>query len=104
MRITPWEIHVNDFRHYDSIYSFQLHHDKPEHLKWRAGQPNSVFATPDHNLHRRRRAALNPYFSKSRVASFAPYIQERLNSMCQRVQREFAGKEKVLNLGDMWGW
>ena len=38
----------------------------------------------DHDLHRVRRSALNPFFSKRSVNELAPFIQNMVNALCAR--------------------
>lgn len=49
-----------------------------------SGTPGSSFATVNHNHHRTRRAALNPFFSKRAVTSLEPIILAKVNRLCQR--------------------
>jgi hypothetical protein len=68
IRINPEEVHIQDARFYDQIYTGATH----KRNKWsfftnQSGLTSSAFATDDHDLHRLRRAALNPYFSKQKV-------------------------------------
>ena len=46
----------------------------------------SVLATKDHDLHRRRRAALNPFFSKQSVRRVEPIIQRTLSKLLGRME------------------
>lgn len=46
--------------------------------------PESTVATVSHELHRTRRAALNPYFSKASVRRLEPVIQETLQTLLSR--------------------
>lgn len=71
-------------------------------MKYRATAPTGIFSTPEHDLHRMRRAALAPYFSKRRVRAYVPYLRDILDKLCYRLKHEYAGKDKILNLGDMW--
>lgn len=43
------------------------------------GAPGSTWATVDHNLHRIRRGALNPFFSKRSVLRLEHIIQEKID-------------------------
>lgn len=46
--------------------------------------PESTVATVSHDLHRTRRAALSPYFSKANVRRLEPVIQETLQNLLDR--------------------
>lgn len=56
-----------------------------------------MFATIDHDLHKYRRAALNPFFSLQNVRKLQPVIQERVSTMLERI-RDFKESEAVLNI------
>lgn len=49
------------------------------------GSTGSVFATADHNLHRQRRAVLNPFFSKKSIADKEVQIREKVEHLCRRL-------------------
>ena len=104
VRITPDELHVSDPDFIDEIYSGPSKKiDKPD-LLGRASQrksvtvpclgqeiltcmlsvPESTAATVSHDLHRTRRAALNPYFSKGSIRRLDPVIQRTLKNLLRR--------------------
>jgi cytochrome P450 len=64
---------------------------------------SAAFATIDHELHRLRRATLNPYFSKSQIRKFAPWIQDRADTLCRRFQQEYKDTDKVLVINEAYG-
>ena len=47
--------------------------------------PGSILATKDHELHRKRRAVLNPYFSKQSVRRLEPTINQTLSNLLNRM-------------------
>lgn len=55
------------------------------------------FTTVSHELHRIRRAALNPYFSKRSIAEYAPVIQSVVDKFCARLE-EATGTGVLVNL------
>lgn len=55
-----------------------------------------MFATVDHDRHKIRRSALNPFFSMSNVRKLQPEIQERVDVMMRRIG-EFRDSGEVLN-------
>ena len=59
--------------------------------------PNAALGTEDHDLHRMRRMALNPYFSKQAVQRLEPMIQNKIDLLCKRLH-EWALQERVLNV------
>lgn len=60
-----------------------------------------VFATVEHDLHRKRRAALLPYFSMASVRRLQPVIEERIGVLLRRL-KEFRGTNEVLNASCMF--
>lgn len=48
------------------------------------GAPTSSFATVPHDLHRLRRGALNPFFSKRAITKVEPLIVDRIERLCGR--------------------
>jgi cytochrome P450 len=87
VRINPEEVHVQDADFYDEIYAgASRKRDKWTFFTNSNGMPNAAFSTPDHDLHRKRRAALNPYFSKAKVRSLQPRIEEVLDKLMGRFE------------------
>ncbi|KAH8732199.1 putative P450 monooxygenase [Phaeosphaeriaceae sp. PMI808] len=79
VRINPHELHVNDPDFYDELYTGQLR--KRNKYQWSVNMfpsPDAMFATVDHDLHRRRRAAVAPYFSQQAIRRFDPVIRDKL--------------------------
>jgi len=99
VRINPYELHINDPEYYDTIYCGPS--KRREKWAWSAkmfGNSTGMFSTVPHELHRIRRAALNPYFSKRSVMQLEPVISSRIESLCNRF-REFRKSHQPVNLG-----
>jgi cytochrome P450 len=47
--------------------------------------PGSILATKDHDLHRKRRAVLNPFFSQQNVRRLEPVINDTLVTLLNRM-------------------
>jgi cytochrome P450 len=76
VRINPYELHVNDPEFYDTVYAGGG--KKRNKYYWFVrlfGMADGALATVDHDLHRVRRAAINPFFSKSNVRKLEGIIQ-----------------------------
>jgi hypothetical protein len=89
IRISPWEIHVSDPDFYEVIYASSASGHRRDKYDWFTksfGLDNSVFGTPEHNLHRLRRSALAPYFSKASVRRLQPLLQDRVNKLLERLE------------------
>lgn len=98
IRISPWEIHISDPEFYDTIYASSASGHRRDKYDWFTrsfGLDNSVFGTPGHDLHKMRRAALNPFFSMASVRRLQPVIQERVDLLLERL-KGFRGTDEVL--------
>lgn len=98
MRINPDEVHIKDPEFYDEIYSGPTK-KRDKYDKWimMAGAPRSAFSTTEHDLHRQRRAALNPFFAKRSVIRLEPRISEKVRTLCGRLA-ECMKDERVVDL------
>lgn len=97
VRINPEEVHIIDGDFYDEIYTgFSRKRDKWTFFTNQSGLPDSAFGTPGHDLHRVRRATLNPYFSMSKVRSLQPRIEEVLDKLMVRFN-EFQESEEPMS-------
>ena len=103
IRINPTELHIQDSEFYETLYSATRPADKLQRLEHRFNNPTSSFATVKHHTHRKRRAALNPFFSKRKIASHSHAIQQRMNRLCERLKEQYLDTDQVLKLDDMWG-
>ena len=61
--------------------------DKYDYFINRQNIPRSIFATPDHNLHKSRKTPLLPFFSKKRISEFQPVLQEKLKILCTKIDQ-----------------
>lgn len=96
IRINPEEVHIQDAEFYDTVYAGASHkRNKWSFFTRASGIEQSAFATEDHNLHRMRRAALNPYFSKAKVRSLQPRIEAVLNNLLGRF-KQFANTGEAM--------
>lgn len=105
VRISPGEVHIDDPDFYSNIYTYKRGLDKPASLQWRFGAPSALFSTPRHDVHKMRRAAQDPFFSKRRIAQLAPQIQSKADKMCSRLARDFVGGDsgkKPVSLDNMF--
>ncbi len=89
VRINPYELHVADSEFWDTLYG-PGRVDKYDYFINRQNIPRSIFATPDHNLHKLRKAPLLPLFSKKRISDFQPVIREKLDILCGKIDQYIA--------------
>lgn len=98
MRISPYELHVNDPEFYHDIYASSGRiRDKSA---WQIKSGDSAQAmgfTVSHELHRQRRQAVDPFFSTQSVAKLEHVIQRNVDKLCDRMQ-EYKRAQKPINL------
>ncbi|KAL9622283.1 MAG: hypothetical protein Q9160_003294 [Pyrenula sp. 1 TL-2023] len=100
VRVTPDEIHINDVGFLDTVYApSTLRRDKYEYQLRTLRVPGGVGTTASYDVHKKRREALTPYFSKKNVISLEPVIAEKVAQLCQLV-RHLIAKETPVNLSD----
>ncbi|KAF2458298.1 cytochrome P450 [Lineolata rhizophorae] len=84
IRISPWEIHINDPSAWEPLYSAK--NDKYDFGIRAIGLPDSTVGTVAHGLHRRRRAALSPFFSRRGVERFGHVIYSAFDAFAARLE------------------
>ena len=109
IRISPEELHVRDPDWYDELMTGPARpRDKNLAFAGQSGR-NSIFGTVKHDLHRVRRAAMNPFFSKKNVSTLEPLIQSKVDLLCAALgeyapdgsDEKRAGKEIELGVAYM---
>ena len=85
--MNPNELHISDPAFYDEIYaSYARPRDTLETAKKGIAPPMSAGGTFDHRLHRLRRGAMDPIFSKANITANAePIIQAKVDKLCARI-------------------
>ncbi|KAI1850298.1 hypothetical protein JX266_004156 [Neoarthrinium moseri] len=103
VRISPYELHVSDPDFFEKLYDRDGRWNKYGWAYDAHGSPGSTLATIDHDVHRYRRAAMNPFFSKSNVALRQEIISRLSSKLCHRID-QFATERKLqVRLGDALG-
>ncbi|KAI0543835.1 cytochrome protein [Xylaria curta] len=103
IRITPYEVHIQDASFFDTLYATNRASMKRKEHVHRFNNPTSAFVTPDHALHRLRRGALNPFFSKRAISERAQNIQKQMDIVSKRLKTEFQNTGRILVVNEMWG-
>ncbi|KAK2604086.1 hypothetical protein N8I77_007044 [Diaporthe amygdali] len=85
VRISPYELHINDSAYYEKLYRQDGQWNKYAWSYDAFGAPMCSVCTVDHEMHKRRRAPLNPFFSKANVAAQQDMIQRFANKLCDRI-------------------
>lgn len=65
------------------------------------GTPNSILATIDHDVHRRRRHAYSNFFSKQSIRKYSSVIQACVDKLCTRLEEHRSSGKKV-NVMHAW--
>lgn len=104
VRITPLHLHISDPFFFDEIYPSDSRR-KRERCAWFCGQSTDtlgsggISSTFGHDLHRRRRAAVAPLFSKKNVNELQPLVKKKVEKLLGRfAQAQEDGS--VINLVD----
>lgn len=98
VRISPHELHIHDPDFYEKLYRQDGRWDKYTFSTTPLGAPGSAFTTVNHERHRMRRAATNPFFSRQKILSLEPVIQGQIEKLSKRIE-EFAASGEVLVIG-----
>lgn len=99
IRCSPDELHVKDSEWFDVLFAGPGHVREKWHRANRAnGSPGSVASTESYDLHRMRRAALNPFFSTKAVMELEQETRRKFDSLCDRL-RDYAKDGRIVNLG-----
>jgi cytochrome P450 len=104
IRIGPDEVHISDPDFYGEVYaSHPRKRDKSTLWFWMVGSgeflDNAAFATISHDVHRMRRSALNPFFSKQKVQELEPVVKQSVLKLRQRLLQG-ADTGALINLYD----
>ncbi|KAA8651302.1 cytochrome P450 [Aspergillus tanneri] len=78
IRINPDEVHINDPDYFDEVFN---------QTNGRAEKPIQAIGTQTHELHRIRRSALNPFFSKKSVNDLVPEMRRPIAILRERLDQ-----------------
>jgi len=109
IRINPLQVHIHDADYFDTIYASGMNH-KRDRCSWSfhtgaKSWEGAILDTIDHDLHKLRRTALAPFFSKRSVQA----LEELVVNNTKKLMDRFAGelekkgpKAGVVNLNDAY--
>lgn len=97
IRISPFELHIDDPEYYEVLYSNNLPLEKSSWYVQQFDIPGATFGTIDHKHHRLRRAAVNPFFSKQMINRLESTLRSNVDKLCSRLD-EFRGTGQPLNM------
>jgi hypothetical protein len=103
VRITPREVSVSDLAFLNTIYARGAHSKLNKDLeKVKAlGINTSIGGAVEHDLHRKRRESLNPFFSKNSVMNLGPQMQAK-TAQLKDIFATSLEKGEVVNLSDLY--
>ncbi|KAI4198280.1 MAG: hypothetical protein LQ350_005363 [Teloschistes chrysophthalmus] len=97
IRISPHELHIDDADFFEKLNSFQGKWDKDPYTAHQFANPGSSVGTIDHELHRKRRSAVLPFFSKQKIYALEPVIQSTIDRLCNKME-DYVKSGQPLNL------
>ncbi|KAF2171562.1 hypothetical protein M409DRAFT_18674 [Zasmidium cellare ATCC 36951] len=87
VRITPEEVHIAaDADSYDRIYHVGSKYSKSPNFYNALCAPYSSFGALSNEVHRLRRGAMNPMFSRQKVLDLESIVQEKAGKVCRSMQ------------------
>lgn len=95
IRISPHELHIDEPEYYEELFSRSSPRNKYEWYTVQFGCPASAFSSVDHRLHRSRRGALNPFFSKQMIMKLEPVMTNLLHKLCSRLDEARVSKQPL---------
>ncbi|PLB45247.1 cytochrome P450 [Aspergillus steynii IBT 23096] len=95
VRINPNEIHLSDPEQCHKIYFIGSRYGKDPIFYGAFGTDKSTFTTASPDLHRIKRAALNPFFSRKRVLDLEGMVQQKAKKLVSRMQRAFESTGRI---------
>ncbi|KAK8218611.1 cytochrome P450 [Phyllosticta capitalensis] len=104
VRINPEELHIQDSDYFDEFYERGAKCTRWDGTNGRfsgRGAPQAIPSTLDNELHRIRRAAINPLFSKRSIYDIEPMLHEKLELACEHLTRH-AQDGTPINIVDVW--
>ncbi|KAM0173656.1 hypothetical protein ACHAPC_010354 [Botrytis cinerea] len=81
IRIGPNEIHVSDPEYYNTLFSYNAVRNKDPFYTAQFNTPDTEFGAEDHYVHRMRRSALNPFFSKASIDRLSPMLTSMVSHL-----------------------
>ncbi|KAF2228164.1 putative cytochrome P450 [Elsinoe ampelina] len=98
VRITPDEIAFQDPDWYDTLFN-KGRRDKSIRNYAAMGSPGSVAQTVDHELHKMRRAPLNPFFSQRSIINLESIVKSKVEQLSQGFDG-YLKRRETLNIGN----
>lgn len=88
IRINPHELHVSQPDFYDELYAGNTRKRNKYEWAYNLGMvEGSAWTTIDADLHKKRKAAVAPYFSLSAIRQFDPVIRDKLEILSRKLEK-----------------
>lgn len=101
IRISPYELHIDEPDYYEELFSQHKPRNKYQYYLAQFALPGSAFGTEDYKLHRARRAALNPFLSKQSVSRLQPMLTFMIEKLCHRIE-EFQQTGQPMSMREVY--
>lgn len=98
IRISPYELHVNDPSFFNQLYCQEGRYNKYDWIYEAFGVTEATIITINHDIHHKRRQPLNPFFSKAKVVGRQDMIHRNVKKLCNRLS-DLADSKTRFNLG-----
>jgi cytochrome P450 len=95
VRIQPNEVHLADQKNFEAIYHVGSKYTKSPVYYWAICIPNATHTTISNELHKRKRARLNPMFSRKMVLELEGVVQDKANKVVALTQDGINAKRPV---------
>jgi hypothetical protein len=105
VRVTPVEVHIKDIGFLDNIFPVSNLRKRDKYWRQLRGLDvdMSTASTIPHELHRRRREALNPFFSQRNVIALEPMLRGKVTQLCAYFEDALQqANGEVVNLYDLY--
>jgi cytochrome P450 len=100
VRISPNDIHLSDPENYEKIYHVGSKFWKSPNFYGSLGLKTAAVTTIPNDLHRVRRAAISPLFSRKVVLDLEGVVQSKVEKLCRRLSETLrVGKPMDLHHG-----
>ena len=86
MRINPREVHIQDPKFFDQLYSTSMKLNKDWYYYRFADTSDAAFGTSSYSQHRQRRKAFNRFFSLSAILDLEKQVRESVLQLCARLE------------------
>lgn len=86
MRINPREVHIQDPKFLDQLYSTSMKLDKDWYYYRFVGTSDASFGTSSHSQHRLRGKAFNRFFSQSAIVDLEKPVCNSVLQLCARLE------------------